>query len=416
MIRFEKKILNNGLRVIVHTDKTTPFVAVNVCYNVGAKHENPNRTGFAHLFEHLTFGGSLHVPEFDGPTQEAGGNNNAFTSNDITNYYIIVPNKNIETALWLESDRMIGPKFTKKGLDVQRKVVIEEFRQRNLNRPYGDVWHLLRDLSYKVHPYRWPTIGLTPEHIEKATLEEVKAFFFHHYAPNNAVLVISGNIEAEEAFRLAEKWFADIPSRDISPGVILPEPIQTEDRTLEVYRDVPVDTFYIAWHMGARNDKSFYAADLLSDILSNGKSSRLEEKLVKEKKLFTEADAYLSGENEPGLFIATGKANTGVDFEMAQKEMIEEVIATASERISDYELEKVKNKVEADLLFNEIGFHEKAMQLAAYEILGDAALINRQADFYRDITADDILQTAQQIFREGNRNTLNYFSSKSQKA
>lgn len=412
MIRFEKITLRNGLRVIVHTDKTTPFVAVNVCYNVGAKHENPDRTGFAHLFEHLTFGGSLNVPDFDGPTQRAGGNNNAFTTNDITNYYITVPDKNIETALWLESDRMIGPNFSKKGLEVQRKVVIEEFRQRNLNKPYGDVWHLLRDLSYKVHPYRWPTIGLTPEHIEKATLQEVKDFFFQHYAPNNAVLVISGNIGCDEGFRLAEKWFADIPSRTIADSIILAEPEQNEDRTLTVYRDVPVDTFYIAWHMGSRTEKSFYSADLLSDILSNGKSSRLEEKLVKEKKLFTEADAYLSGENDPGLFVTTGKANTGIDFDFAQKALIEEVISTAETRITDYELEKVKNKVEADLLFNEIGYLEKAMQLASYEILGDAALINQQAELYRDITVEDLLKVAQEIFRPGNRNTLNYLSSK----
>ena len=412
MIQFEKITLANGLRVIVHTDISTPFVAVNVCYNVGAKHEDPDRTGFAHLFEHLTFGGSQHVPDFDTPVQNAGGTNNAFTTNDITNYYITIPANNIETALWLESDRMMGPKFTKKGLEVQRNVVIEEFRQRNLNKPYGDTWHLLRDLSYKVHPYRWPTIGLIPEHIERATLEEVKDFFFHHYAPNNAVLVITGNIEAGKAFRLAEKWFSDIPEREITNNLILPEPLQTADREMTVYREVPVDTFYVAWHMSSRLHRDFYAADLLSDILSGGNSSRVEERLVKGLKLFTEADVFLSGENEPGLFVATGKINEGVDFEFARDTMIEEVRQTADSLITPHELEKVQNKVEAEQVFNEIGYLEKAMQLAAYEILGDAGLINEQAEHYRNVTPDDIQTVATGILRVGNCNTLNYLSLK----
>jgi len=412
MIQFEKITLANGLRVIVHTDISTPFVAVNVCYNVGAKHEDPDRTGFAHLFEHLTFGGSQHVPDFDTPVQNAGGTNNAFTTNDITNYYITIPANNIETALWLESDRMLGPKFTKKGLEVQRNVVIEEFRQRNLNKPYGDTWHLLRDLSYKVHPYRWPTIGLIPEHIERATLEEVKDFFFHHYAPNNAVLVITGNIEAGNAFRLAEKWFSDIPEREITNNLILPEPLQTADREMTVYREVPVDTFYVAWHMSSRLHQDFYAADLLSDILSGGNSSRVEERLVKGLKLFTEADVFLSGENDPGLFVATGKINEGVDFEYARDTMIAEVRQTADSLITPHELEKVQNKVEAEQVFNEIGYLEKAMQLAAYEILGDAGLINEQAERYRNVTPDDIRTVADHILRVGNCNTLNYLSLK----
>jgi len=415
MIQFDKIILKNGLPVIVHTDRSTPFVAVNVCYNVGSKHEDPNRTGFAHLFEHLTFGGSVHVPDFDTAVQRAGGANNAFTSNDLTNYYITLPANNIETAMWLESDRMLGPKFSKKGLDIQKKVVIEEFRQRNLNKPYGDVWHLLRDLAYKVHPYRWPTIGLIPEHIESATLDDVKDFFFHHYAPNNAVLVISGNIPSPDAFKLAEKWFGDLPSREIAPYPAQPEPMQKIDREITVYRDVPIDTFYVAWHMGARNEKNFYVLDLLSDILSNGSSSRFEVKLVKEQKLFTEADAYLSGENEPGLFIATGKASPGIDIHLARTKMLEEILMTTETSITAYELEKVKNRVEADLLLNEIGYLEKAIQLASFEIMGDASEINRQGEKYRDITASDLLDTANQLFRKGNRNTLNYLSLQNSK-
>ena len=412
MIQFEKITLANGLRVIVHTDNSTPFVAVNVCYNVGAKHEDPNRTGFAHLFEHLTFGGSKHVADFDTPVQNAGGTNNAFTTNDITNYYITIPANNIETALWLESDRMLGPKFTKKGLEVQRNVVIEEFRQRNLNKPYGDTWHLLRDLSYKVHPYRWPTIGLIPDHIEQASLEEVKDFFFHHYAPNNAVLVITGNIDSHHACTLAEKWFNDIPKRELKNHFILPEPLQTSDREITVHRDVPIDTFYLAWHMGSRLEQNFYAADLLSDVLSGGNSSRVEERLVKGRKLFTEADVFLSGENDPGLFVATGKINEGGDFEVARQAMLEEVLQTAESLITPHELEKVKNKVEAEQVFNEIGYLEKAMQLAAYEILGDAGLINEQENRYRSVSSEDIRQSAAHILRSGNRNTLNYLSLK----
>ncbi len=414
MIQFDKRKLENGLTVIVHTDRSTPFVAVNVGYNVGAKHEEPTRTGFAHLFEHLTFGGSANVPDFEVAVQMAGGVNNAFTSNDLTNYYITLPANNIETAMWLESDRMLGPKFTKKGLEIQKKVVIEEFRQRSLNKPYGDVWHLLRDLAYKVHPYRWPTIGLVPQHIDSATLEEVRDFFFHHYAPNNAVLVISGNVGADEAFKLAEKWFGEIPYREIASYLALTEPIQTSDREITVYRDVPIDTFYLAWHMGARTEKSFYVLDLLSDILSNGSSSRFEVRLVKEQKLFTEADAYLSGENEPGLFVATGKASPGVDINFAREKMLEEIRMTVETPITAFELEKVKNRVETDLLLNEIGYLEKAIQLASFEILGDAAEINRQGEKYREISANDLLETAQKLFRKGNCNTLNYLSLQNQ--
>jgi zinc protease len=295
---------------------------------------------------------------------------------------------------------------------VQRSVVIEEFRQRNLNKPYGDTWHLLRDLSYKVHPYRWPTIGLIPEHIEHATFEEVKDFFFHHYAPNNAVLVVTGNITPEHAFKLSEKWFSDIPKREIKISPVVPEPIQNADRELTVQRDVPIDTFYLAWHMSSRLSTDFYAADLLSDILSGGNSSRIEERLVKGQKLFTEADVFLSGENEPGLFVATGKINEGIAFEFARKAITDEVLRTADQLVTPHELEKVQNKVEAELVFNEIGYLEKAMQLAAYEMLGDAALINQQSDRYRDVTAEDIRSVAANILRAGNQNTLNYLSLK----
>ncbi|MCE1198319.1 MAG: insulinase family protein [Marinilabiliales bacterium] len=415
MIHFEKNRLKNGLIVLVHQDRTTPFVAVNVCYKVGSKHEDPARTGFAHLFEHLTFGGTVHVSDFDTAVQMAGGSNNAFTTSDITNYHITLPAKNIETALWLESDRMIGPDFTAKGLAVQKKVVIEEFRQRNLNKPYGDVWHLLRDLSYKVHSYRWPTIGLVPDHIRKASLKEVKDFFYHHYAPNNAILVLSGDIDPAGGLRLAEKWFGDIPSREIASRQPETEPVQTEARTLTVTRKVPVDTFYVAWPMAARSEKAFYALDLLSDILSNGSSSRFETRLVKEEKIFTEADAFLTGENEPGLFVATGKAAPGVDIQEAMNRMLKELFLTTREKISAYELEKVQNRVESDLLINEIGYLEKAVQLASFEVLGDASLINRQAEMYRSITPADLQEVAELTLRAEKQNTLLYLSHKKSK-
>lgn len=412
MISFEKHTLPNGLKVIVHQDKVTPFAAVNVAYNVGSKHENPDRTGFAHLFEHLTFGGSRHVPDFDTPVQQAGGSNNAFTTVDLTNYYITLPAQNIETAMWIESDRILEPAFTDAILSREKKVVIEEFNQRYLNQPYGDVWHLIRDLAYKVHPYRWPTIGSTPDHVAQATLDEVKQFFFNHYAPNNAVLVLSGNIVPDKAFRLAEKWFSEVPFRELKNPPRQPEPEQTENRELTVERDVPMDAFYIGWHMGARDADDFFAADLLSDILSNGKSSRFQQRLVKEKKLFNELDAFLSGENDPALFTVVGRVNPGIGFDKAKKAVLDEIQKTVQEKPLDYELEKVKNKVEAHLLYHEVGYLDNAIQLANYELLGDAAQINEQVKHYRKVMPDDILRVARKIFRDGNMNTLNYLSKK----
>lgn len=413
MIEFEKTQLANGLKVIAHFDGSTPFVAVNVCYNVGSKHENPHRTGFAHLFEHLTFEGTVNIPDFDTPVQMAGGSNNAFTSVDITNYHISVPAQNIEMALWMEADRMMGPNFSQQSLEVQKKVVVEEFHQRYLNQPYGDAWHHLRDLAYKVHPYRWPTIGLTPKHIEESKLPEVKEFFFHHYAPNNAVLVISGNIKPDKAFKLAEKWFGPVPHREIDTHQIMQEPPQKEARELTIERDVPMHRLYMGWHMGARKADDFFAVDLLSDILSNGNSARLYQRLIKEKQLFIGVDAFLTGENDPGLFVAAGRVNPQVEYASAKKALMEEFEATTSELISEYELEKVKNKVEANLLYEEIGYLEKAIQLAAYEIMGDAAQINEQVAHYRDVSREQIRRVAREIFTPTNQNTLNYLSTNS---
>ena len=412
MIHFERTKLANGLTVIVHQDKTTPMVAVDVCYNVGSRDEHPDRTGFAHLFEHLMFGGSKHIPLYDEPLQKAGGDNNAFTSNDLTNYYLTLPKNNIETGFWLESDRMLELAFSKKSLDVQRNVVIEEFKQRQLNQPYGDVWPLLRQLAYKVHPYQWPTIGREISHIEKATMQQVKDFFFAHYAPDNAVLVVTGDVDFDQVVKLADRWFGPIPNRNVKPRNIPQEPEQTEIREQTVIRGVPNDTIYMAYHMSDRLDPMYYATDMVSDVLSNGNSSRMYLNLVQKEKLFTELDAYLSGDYEPGLFVVSGKPSDGVSLETARKAIERELDRMKQDRVPEYELEKVKNKVEANIVYGEMNYLTKAMNLATNEILDDASLINSQVESYREVTSEQIQEVSQHIFRPENCSVLNYIAKK----
>ncbi len=413
MIEYEKYRLGNGLVVIAHRDETTPMVCVDVCYNVGARDEDPERTGFAHLFEHLMFGGSKHIPDYDGPLQLAGGDNNAYTTNDLTNYYLTLPKANLETGFWLESDRMLELAFSKKSLDVQRNVVIEEFKQRYLNQPYGDVWPLLREMAYKVHPYRWPTIGREIGHIEKANMQQVKDFFYSHYAPNNAALVVAGNVGPDEVFRLAEKWFGPIPARDVKPRNLPQEPEQTALRELTVERAVPNNAIYMAFHMAGRLQPGYFAADLISDVLSNGNSSRMYQNLVQKQKLFSELDAYISGDFDPGLFVVSGKPSEGVSLEKARAAIQEELDRMAQERVSEYELEKVKNKIEANLVYSEMSYHTKAMNLATDEILQDASLINTQIEQYRAVTVDDLRDEAARIFRGENCSVLNYIAKNS---
>ena len=412
MIHFERTKLANGLTVIVHQDKTTPMVAVDVCYNVGSRDEHPDRTGFAHLFEHLMFGGSKHIPSFDEPLQKAGGDNNAYTSNDLTNYYLTLPKNNIETGFWLESDRMLELAFSKKSLDVQRNVVIEEFKQRQLNQPYGDVWPLLRQLAYQVHPYQWPTIGREISHIEKATMQQVKDFFFAHYAPDNAVLVVTGDVDFDQVVKLAERWFGPIPNRNVKPRNIPQEPTQTEIREQTVIRGVPNDAIYMAYHMSDRLDPMYYATDMVSDVLSNGNSSRMYLNLVQKEKLFTELDAYLSGDYEPGLFVVSGKPSDGVSLETARKAIERELDRMKQDRVPEYELEKVKNKVEANIVYGEMNYLTKAMNLATNEILHDASLINSQVESYRAVTSEQIQEVSQHIFRPENCSVLNYIAKK----
>ncbi|MGL4292034.1 MAG: M16 family metallopeptidase [Bacteroidales bacterium] len=412
MIKVNKYTLSNGLRLLHHPDDSTQMVALNILYNVGSRDEDPNHTGFAHLFEHLMFGGSTNIPDFDGPLQEAGGENNAWTSDDITNYYDVVPSQNVETAFWLESDRMLSLNFSQKSLDVQKQVVVEEFKQRNLNQPYGDISLLIRPLAYKQHPYQWPTIGKEVGHIEQATLEEVKDFFFHHYAPNNAILAVSGNISFEDTIALTEKWFGPIPARDVKMRNLPVEPIQTEARFLEVYRDVPMDAITKAYHMCARTDKDYHAFDILSDILSNGRSARLPQKLIMEKKLFSEVNAYITGSIEPGLFFVTGKPAPGVSLEEADLALQEELNLLAQEPVSEHELTKLVNKFESNDVFSNIYFLNKATNLAYFELLGKAEDINTEVDKYLALTPEQIRMVAQNTFRPENCSTLYYRAKK----
>jgi zinc protease len=408
MIDFYKHTLKNGLRVIVHPDLTTPMAAVNVIYNVGSKDEDPEKTGFAHLFEHLMFGGSKNIPDYDSPLQKVGGESNAFTTNDITNYYQTVPAGNIEIGFWLESDRMMELDFSKKSLEVQRSVVIEEFRQRYLNQPYGDVSALIHELAFKVHPYRWPTIGKEISHIENATLKDVKDFFYTHYAPNNAVLTVTGNVKPDHVFNLAEKWFGEIPFRNVPPKNIPVEPRQTSYRELKVERDVSFDALYMAFHMDRKLTPDYITTDLISDILSNGNSSRLYRRLVVEKGLFGELDAYISGDDDPGLISISGKLIPTVTFEQAEKAIWDELNLFKQEKVEDVELQKVINKVEANLVFSEINYLNKAMSLANFELLGDASIINRQAEMYREVTPQKLNDVANEIFQRDNCSTLYY--------
>ncbi len=410
MISFKRRLLDNGLKVIVHEDNSTPLAAVNILYNVGSRDESPDQTGFAHLFEHLMFGGSKNIEVFDEPLQKAGGENNAFTSTDITNYYETLPTQNIETAFWLEADRMNELNFSDHSLEVQRKVVSEEFKEHYINQPYGDVWHKLRQLAYHTHPYQWPTIGKKLEHIEEARLDDVKNFFFKYYRPNNAILVVAGNVNAEEIFSLAAEWFGGIPSGQTQTKNITPEPPQTEGRFLTVEADVPLDSIYKAYHMPARLQSGYYAADMISDILSGGKSGRLYQSLVKEQKLFSEINCYQTGSIDPGLLVVEGKLVKGVKMEDAERSIISELEKVSSENIDYLELEKVKNRVESQMVFSETELLHKAMNLAYAELLGDANLVNEEINNYLAMTANDIRNEASKILRPENCSTLYYFS------
>ncbi len=411
MVNFNRFTLANGLKVLVHEDPTTPMAVLNILYDVGARDEEEGRTGFAHLFEHLMFGGSINIPSYDEPLQRVGGENNAFTSNDITNYYITLPAANIETAFWLESDRMLSLAFSEKSLETQRNVVCEEFKQRYLNQPYGDVWLKLRPLAYEKHPYRWATIGQDLAQIENAKMEDVKAFFKKHYNPQNAILVVGGNIKTEEVKELAEKWFGPIPAGDKYLRDLPKEVEQTEARSLTVNADVPLNAIYTAFKMPARLGENYQVFDLLSDILSQGQSSRLYNSLLKEQQLFSEINAYITSSLDEGLFIVEGKLVEGVSMEQAESAIWTELQKIATSLVSEEELTKVKNKSESIMVFSEMNLLDKAMNLAFYELLGDADLLNVEINKYLSITAEQIQQVAQETFKKEKSSTLYYLAN-----
>lgn len=406
MIEFERYTLKNGLRVILHHDHTTPIVVVNTIFDVGARDENEKQTGFAHLFEHLMFGGSVNIESFDTPLQLAGGECNAFTNNDITNYYSTIPGPNIETALWLESDRLLSLAFTQKSLDVQKNVVIEEFKQRYLNQPYGDVWHQFRPLIYKEHPYKWPTIGIDTNHIEDANLEDVKAFFKKHYSPQNAVLVVGGNFNKNIIRSQIEKWYADIPSGNKYIRSIPPEPKQTKERRLTITRKVPSNAIYMAFRVGNRTTNDHYLGDLISDMLSGSKSARLYEKLVKNLKLFTQINAYISSGFEHGLFMVTGFLQNGVDFNTAERAIWDELNLLSTNNITEKELAKVKNKFKTAKAFQNQNVQNRVMNISQLAILGSLEELNMETELYEQISIDDIKTFSESKFKRENVNIL----------
>ena len=413
MVKFNRFTLDNGLRVIVHEDHTTPMAVLNILYDVGARDENPEQTGFAHLFEHLMFGGSVNIPSYDEPLQRVGGENNAFTSNDITNYYITLPSANIETAFWLESDRMLSLAFSEKSLEVQRNVVIEEFKQRYLNQPYGDVWLKLRPMVYKKHPYQWATIGKEIKHIEDAKIEDVKAFFKKHYNPQNAIMVVGGDVSLEQVKQLSEKWFGSIPAGEKYHRNLPQEPEQHDERRLTVTAKVPLNDVYIAFQMGDRLDESYYMAELLSDILSRGNSSRLYRSLVKEKQIFSEVHAYMTGSLDKGIFVFEGKPLENISIETAETAIWDELEKIKINEIPADELTKVKNKTESTMIFSEMSLLDKAMNLASFELLGDADLLNQETARYLEVTTGQIKELANKLFRKDNSSTLIYLAEKS---
>lgn len=408
MIKYLKTTLSNGLTVIAEEDKTTTLVAVNCLYKVGSKNEHKDRTGFAHLFEHLMFGGSQNAPDFDLPLQNAGGENNAFTNTDYTNYYDVMPVQNIETALWLEADRMANLNIDKTALETQRKVVIEEFKEVCLNKPYGDNWHHLSALAYEQHPYSWPTIGKIPEHIELAQLENVRSFYQSHYHPANAILTISGGLAVEHSIQLARKWFEHIPSSPIVKPDYTQESHQTKSRYKKVIDNIPTPMFFGGCHMPGRLHKDYYACDLLSDVLANGKSSRLYQTLVREKKIMSSIDCYLTGTVDPGLIVFEGRPVPEIDIATSIGHFWEEINRLFTSPPDERELLKVKNKVIASIAMNDLSILNKAASLAYFEYLGSLDTINTQEELYKEVTLDDILRVAKTYLQPSNSSIVEY--------
>ena len=412
MVDYKKFILDNGLKVIVHEDRSTPLVAMNTLYDVGSRDEDPGMTGMAHILEHLMFGGSVNIRDYDLPLQIAGGENNAYTNNDITNYYITIPSDNIETAFWLESDRMVGLNFSRKNFDTQKNVVIEEFKQRYLNKPYGDAIHLLRALAYNIHPYRWPTIGMDISHIENTDLEDVKKFFYSHYSPNNAILTLAGNITYDIAYKLSQKWFGPIEKRNIQIRDLPVEPAQNGERRQSFEKDVPATALYKVWHIGPRDDIDYYTLDLITDILAGGESGRLHTKLVREKKLFSEINAFITADIDPGLAIIQGKLMRGVNILQAEDSVNEIIRSLKEPKGLEDEMEKVKNKYESSTVFANTSILNKANNLSFNELIGNSDLINMEVELYRNVSQEMVIEAARKYFTSSNCSTIYYKSTR----
>lgn len=408
MVKFNRYQLDNGLRIIIHEDMSTPMVAVNILYDVGSRDEDPDRTGFAHLFEHLMFSGSKHIADFDTPLQLAGGENNAFTNSDITNFYDILPAENVEIALWLEADRMQDLAFDQRGFDVQKKVVVEEFKETCLNIPYGEAWHKLSAMAYQTHPYQWPTIGKTPDHISTSSLEDARAFFLQHYAPNNAIIVLAGNITADNGYALVKKWFGGIPTKMVAKRQLPQEEKQTSKMASRVQDAIPAEAIYLGFHIGGRMDPDYYACDILSDILGNGRSSRFYQRLYKGKDIFSTIDAYISGTADPGLFLIDGKLSDKHSIEDGLQAIWIELNDIKTNGVTEDELAKVKHKIESSLCFSEVSVLNRAMSLAFFEAMGDASMINHQKEKYQNVNLKQIQELANQIFVDDNCNELVY--------
>jgi predicted Zn-dependent peptidase len=408
MIQFDKFTLDNGLKVLVHTDNASPLVAMSILYDVGARDENPEQTGFAHLFEHLMFGGSINIPEYDEPLQMAGGENNAYTTNDITNYYLSLPKENLETAFWLESDRMLSLAFSKKSLDVQRKVVCEEFKEHYINKPYGDVWELFRKMAFTKHPYQWQTIGKELKHVEDAQLQDVKNFFTKHYNPQNAVMALAGNVTVAEAKALAQKWFGPIPAGEKYNRSLPIEPKQTAPRKTVVYKDVPVNALYMAWPIQGRMHPSYNAMDIITEILGGGASSRLHVQLVKEQQIFSAINCYHFGSIDPALLVIEGKLVEGITMQQAQDAVHKVVENFCTNTLEENELQKTKNRMEAMICFEDMSILNRANNLTFYELLGDANGINTEWDKYNAVTTTQVIEVANTIFTPEQLNVLWY--------
>jgi zinc protease len=411
MISFNEFTLKNGLRVIVHEDPTVQIAVMNILYDVGSRDEHEDKTGFAHLFEHLMFGGSKNIPNYDEPLQMVGGENNAFTNTDITNYYLTVPAANLETGFWLESDRMLSLSFDPQVLEVQRKVVIEEFKQRYLNQPYGDVWLKLRPLAYETHPYKWATIGKEISHIENATLDDVREFFFSYYVPSNAILVVAGNVTTQQVKELSQKWFEPIPSGAVKPRRLPEEKKQQQKRKLDVAAKVPANALYKAWHMPGRFHNDYYTVDLLGDILGRGQSSRLYNKLVKEKEIFTSVSSFVMGTIDPGLFVVSGRVREGITLDQAEAEVDAIFKEIVSRGPLESELEKVKNQAYSTLEFGEVEVMNRAMNLAFAKLSGDADLVNKEGAMINKVSLADIQRVACQILNDENSSVMYYHAS-----